>query len=347
MTEPQGRDASATQTPTVIVQVPRERAWSGWSVRILLALLGLSVMANISMYSSFQEYFKAQTPPVERYHSGSKTSRDKLVILSLDDTIMPPFTQRLIEQIEQAEKDDSVKGVLLSIDSPGGFVADSHQIYHRLGKLKEKKPVFVQMKRLCASGGYYIAMGAGPKAKLFAEPTTWTGSIGVIIPRYDVSELVSKLGVKSDPLKTGELKDALSPFHPLTEAEKKVWENILNQSFEQFLSVIDDNRDTLNREQLLKLATGQIFTAQDAKQNGMIDEIGYEEDSLKALALAASVNEPRIVTYHTPAGIADLLLGNAKASAAAANPMQPWQALIESSVPRAYYLCSWWPPLPQ
>lgn len=331
---------------TIVVQLPAPRPWSTWTTRILLALLGLSVLANISMYSSFQEYFQAQTPPAESYHSGSKTSRDKLVILSMTGTIMPPFTERLIKQIDKALEDDAVKGILLSIDSGGGFVADSHQIYARLKKLSEKKPVFVQMKRMAASGGYYIAMGAGTQGKIFAEPTTWTGSIGVIIPRYDVSELASKLGVASDPLKTGEFKDALSPFHPLTENEKKLWENILNQSFDQFLTVIDDNRDTLTMEQVRKLATGEVFTAKDAKQNGLIDEIGFEEEALAALQKQLVLADARVVTYHSQTGLIDLIVGSVQTRSAPAG-FEPWQMLLESSVPRAYYLCSWWPALPQ
>lgn len=332
--------------PTIVVQLPAPRRWSSWTTRVLMALLGLSVLANITMYGSFQEYFQAQTPPAESYHSGSKTSRDKIAILSMTGTIMPPFTERLIEQIDKALEDGAVKGVLLSIDSGGGFVADSHQIYARLKKLSEKKPLFVQMKRMAASGGYYIAMGAGTQGKIFAEPTTWTGSIGVIIPRYDVSELASKLGVASDPLKTGEFKDALSPFHPLTENEKKLWENILNQSFDQFLTVIDDNRDTLTMEQIRKLATGEVFTAKDAKQNGLIDEIGFEEEAIAALEKQLGLTEARVVTYHSQTGLIDLIVGSVQTRSAPAG-FDPWQMLLESSVPRAYYLCSWWPALPQ
>lgn len=336
---------AAGTVPPIVVQLAAPRTRSSWRTRVLLALLGLSILANISMYGSFQEYFAAQTPPTERYHSGSKTSRDKLVILSVTGTIMPPFTERLIEQIDKALKDDAVKGVLLSVDSGGGFVADSHQIYARLLKLSDKKPVFVQMKRMAASGGYYIAMGSGTKGKIFAEPTTWTGSIGVIIPRYDVSQLASKLGVASDPLKTGEFKDSLSPFKPLSDNEKKLWENILNQSFDQFLSVIDDNRDTLTMEQIRRLATGEVFTAKDAKQNGLIDEIGFEDDALAALQQQLGLKEARVVTYHAQTGLIDLFLGSVQTRSAPAG-CDAWQMLLESSVPRAYYLCSWWPALP-
>src|SRR6266576_4494251 len=117
------------------------------------------------------------------------------------------------------------------------------------------------MGSMAASGGYFVAMGAGTKAKIFAEPTTWTGSIGVIIPHYELTEVAQKIGFKAAPLKTGEFKDSLSPFRELTPRDKEVWDNILTQSFDLFLDVIDENRDTLTKPQVRELANGQIYTA--------------------------------------------------------------------------------------
>lgn len=330
-------------TPTVVVQSGTSVV-STWGLRLAILALGISVMANIGMFAAFRDYFVNVEPPQERFHSGDETASDKLVILTMSGTIMPPFTERLIKEIKQAREAKAVKGVLLVVDSPGGFVADSHQIYHEMKKLSEAKPVYVQMKRMAASGGYYISMGAGPKAKIFAEPTTWTGSIGVIIPRYDVSQLAEKYGVSSDPLKAGEFKDALSPLRPLTEREREVWNNILNQSFEMFVQVIDENREALNAEQIKALATGQIYTANDAKANGLVDSIGFEEDALEALKTAAGLTRARIVTYTHPTTLIDVLLsGQAKASSSS----DIFRAVMEASVPRAMFYCSWFPPLPE
>lgn len=336
--DPSGRPA----TPTIVIQSGAS-GWTVWGFRLAVFALGLSVMANIGMFAAFRDYFANVEPPIERFHSGEETASEKLVVLKVNGTIMPPFTERLIEQIKQAAKTESVKGVLLSVDSPGGFVADSHQIYHELLKLSEKKPVYVQMKRLAASGGYYISMGAGPKAKIYAEPTTWTGSIGVIIPRYDVTELAKKFGVDSAPLKTGEFKDALNPFRPLTDRERAVWENILNQSYEQFVDVIATNRPKLDTEKVKALATGQIFTAKDAKENGLVDEIGYEDDALAALKTATGLSTARVVTYEHPTTLMDVLLGSAQVKAEA----DPWRSFLEASVPRAMFYCSWLPPMPR
>jgi len=330
------------RSPTVVVQT-QASAVRTWAFRLLAFLLVLSIFFNIGLFAAYREYYVNTEPPIEKYHSGDRLSSDKIVILKMSGTIMPPFTERLIEQTKYAAKTDEVKGVLLEVDSPGGFVADSHQIYHELKKLSEKKPVFVQMKRLAASGGYYISMGAGPKAKIFAEPTTWTGSIGVIIPRYDVSKLAEKWGVDSAPLKTGEFKDSLSPFHPLSENERKLWENVMNQSFEQFIEVIDANRDKLTADQVKELATGQIYTARDALENGLIDEIGFEDDSLEKLKSQLGVSKVRVVTYEHQATLVDMLLGTSKMQ----SQVDPWKMLLEASVPRALYYCSWLPPLPE
>ena len=316
--------------------------WRRWSVRLLLAAFGTSVALNFGMYNAFREYFASSEPPLERFHSGEEMAADKIAILEVNGTIMPPFTERLIEQIERVGKDDTVKGALLVIDSPGGLVADSHEIYHRLKKLN--KPIFVQMKRLAASGGYYIAMGAGPKTRIFAEPTTWTGSIGVIVPRFDFSKLADKLGIHSDPLKTGEFKDALSPFRELSPNERKLWENILDQSYQKFIGVIDQNRDGLDAEGVKALATGQIFTADDALLNGLIDEIGYQDDAIKSLKELLNLKEARVIRYVVHQTLVEQILGS---SVQTKQSVDPWNALVDASVPRAMYLCSWWPSLPQ
>ncbi|MCA9070050.1 MAG: signal peptide peptidase SppA, partial [Planctomycetaceae bacterium] len=353
---PPKNDASKAPPPP-----PRKKP--RWGLRILIVLLALSVLANFVLYANFQEYFTAGNEPIEKFHSGNALASDKIAIIRVQGTIMPPMTERLIKQIKHTQEDGSVKGVLLTIDSPGGLVADSHQIYHELQKLvnDSKKPVYVAMKRLAASGGYYIAMGAGPEAKIFAEPTTWTGSIGVIIPRYDVSGLADDWHIKSVPLKTGKFKDALSPFRPLTDEERELWGEILNESFAKFLTVIDENRTTLtirktdaptagddpsvvpNQMELISektdvqektnLATGRIFTADQAIKAGLVDEIAFEEDALKQLQDKLELEDPRIVIYETPVSLWETLMGLGKAQ----EPEQKQQARLDASVPQAMY----------
>ena len=303
----------------------------------LYLMLTFSLLANFGMYSAYEQYFSDVDGATEQYHSGDREASAKIARINVSGTIMPPFTKHILEDIKKAKDDDKVKGVLLVVDSPGGLVSDSHEIYHRLTELRAKKPIVVSMKGMAASGGYYVSMGAGKEAKIFAEPVTWTGSIGVIIPHYDISKLASDFGVKVEPLKTGEFKDALSPFKPISDAEHKIWENVLNQSFETFLTIIDENRDTLDLDAARKIATGQIYTAKDAKQLGMIDEIGYEDDAVESLKKQLNLSEARVVHYHHAASLSEILTGSAEAR----DPRAMWKSLLETSVPRAMYYCSW------
>jgi protease-4 len=332
---------NAPPPQTIVIQQAPSR---GWIIRLLLLVLGLSLSLNFSQlvmsYLTAGSETSGGSPAIERFHSGETTAEDKIAILEISGTIMPPFTERFLDTIEQIENDDDVKGVVLLIDSPGGLVADSHQIYHRLEQLRERRtelPIYVSMSRMAASGGYYVAMGAGPEGKIYAEPTTWTGSIGVIIPRYDVSKLASDFGVRAEPLTTGPFKDSMSPFRELSAEERVLWEEIMDDSFQRFQQVIVDGRRNLDEVKVRELATGRIFTADQAKANGLIDEVGYLEDAIDALQAQLGLSEARVVKYEYPATLADLLLGSAQAR----QPVDPWRAIMESSVPRAMYFCGW------
>ncbi|HLQ47122.1 MAG TPA: ATP-dependent Clp protease proteolytic subunit, partial [Planctomycetaceae bacterium] len=137
-------------------------------MRLLIVALVFSLAYCVRLNSEYHEYFNSGRAPTERYHSGDKDARDKIAVIEVSGTIMPPFTGHVLDTIKRVKEDQHVKGVLLVIDSPGGLVADSHQIYEKLKKLRASKPIFVAMKRMAASGGVYIAMGAGETGRIFA-----------------------------------------------------------------------------------------------------------------------------------------------------------------------------------
>lgn len=318
--------------PTIIIQQPARRLL----IMFLLFVLAFSVMLNFGLLASFVDYSVGADQPREEFHDGDILAPDKIARISANFMIMNPYTDRIKKIIDHAADDDSVKGVLLVIDSPGGLVSDSHEIYHRIQELAKKKPVHVQMKGIAASGGYYIAMGAGPEATIYAEPTTWTGSIGVIIPRYNAKALAEKVGVKAESLATGPLKDTLNPLKEMTPRETDVWDAILEDSFGRFLSVIDESRPKLSMDQIRELATGQVYTASQALANGLVDEISFEEDSLAKLQTQLGLDKVKIVNYEFPPTFAEALLG------ATSPPPQihfdPLSKFLEASTPRAMYL---------
>lgn len=327
-------------TQTIIIQHAPRRRWFSW---LMVGLLGMSLVLNMGQLFALVFLFSGSesdpSAPIESHYSGDMLAGDKIALVDISGTIMPPFTERVLETLDTIEEDDDVKGVILVIDSPGGLVADSHQIYRRLQQLREKKqvPVYVSMTRMAASGGYYVAMGAGPEGKIYAEPTTWTGSIGVIIPRYNVSELATEYGVRSEPLTTGQFKDSLSPFREMTEEERVVWEEILDDAFQRFQEVILDGRGNLDAEQVQAVATGRIFTADQAKENGLIDEIGYLDEAIDALKDKLGIRKANVVRYEHPLSLSDLLFGSVEARQQA----DPLHQLLEAGVPRAMYYCGW------
>jgi len=193
---------------------------------------------------------------------------------------------------------------------------------------------------LAASGGYYIAMGIGPQGRIFAEPTTWTGSIGVIIPRYNATELVTKIGVKVEPLVTGPLKDTLNPFRDMTDRENQVWAAIMQDSFDRFISVIDEGRPELDDAGVRSLATGQIYTASQAMENHLVDELGYVEDAVAAIASQLQLKSFDAFEYRSTPGLVDLILGSQVSSP------DPLAEFLQAGVPKAMYYASWNPWVP-
>jgi len=334
---------SDASQPQIIVNVPPQASFlSSWFVRVLCSFLLLSVIVNFALISSQSSLTQLNSSSQEAFVSGDRDAKDRIAIIKLEGTIMPPFTGRILDMIESASEDDTIKGVLLSIDSPGGFVADSHQIYHRLKQLAEKKPIYVSMKRIAASGGVYAAMGIGETGKIFAEPTTWTGSIGVIIPRYDMTGLSEKFGVTSDSLTTGEFKDSLNPFRPLSDRDREVWGAIIDDSFDRFVAIVAEGRAGLDEASVReKLATGQIFTANQAVENGLIDAIAFEDEVIETMQTDLNIESMGVITYrYTPTPL-EILMGNIEAR----DPEVMWRKTLEATVPRALYYCSWLPVL--
>jgi protease-4 len=328
--------AQAPRGPLVVVQQAPRRRWRTW---LLFLVLLISVAFNLIFYSRYHTYLGLDEGVNERFHSGDLTALDKIALIYVEGTISPPFTGHIMKAIQQARTDDHVKGVVLVVDSPGGLVADSHEIYHELRKLDEEKhkPIYVSMRRLAASGGYYVAMGAGPEGLLFAEPTTWSGSIGVIIPHYDISGLADKLGVKEDSPKTGVYKDTLTMFRPVSQSDKELWKPILDESLDRFVHVIADSRKMLTDKQIHDLATGQIFTSTQAKDKKLIDKIGYLEDAIEALKSKLQLRQVRVVKYESSQSLLETILSG---RTPVSPPQSSLNVLLEAAAPRAYYLFS-------
>lgn len=208
-------------------------------------------------------------------------------------------TSLFLEKLEKAKNDSKVKAIVLRINTPGGTVAASDSMYHALMefKAKTKKPVVASMLDLAASGGYYLACGSD---KIIAQPSTVTGSIGTILQTVSFKGAMDKLGIRAEAIKSGELKDLGSPLHDLKEKERQVLSGIIDQLYEQFLEVILAGRDNLTMATLRPLADGRVYTAEQALQAGLIDQIGYPQDAIASAKEMAGLQKIRVVIYQRP-----------------------------------------------
>lgn len=212
-----------------------------------------------------------------------------------------------IKEIEGYADDNSIKAVILRVNSPGGGVAPSQEIYEEILKLKKKKKVIVSMGAVAASGGYYIA---APADKIIANAGTLTGSIGVIMEIPNVKGLMEKIGVEAQVIKSGRHKDIASVFKSLTAEEKQILQTVLDDVHDQFIEAVAVSRN-MDTEVVRKLSDGRIFTGRMAKEIGLVDELGNLQDAIKIAGEMAGIKgRPEVVYKKESFSIFDLLDGN-------------------------------------
>jgi len=216
---------------------------------------------------------------------GDLTARDKLALVRIEGVITE--SEDIVRQIKKYREDSSIKGIVLRIDSPGGAVGPSQEIYKEVLKTTEGKKVVASMGGLAASGGYYIASAAN---RIFANPGTITGSIGVIMAFSNFEELMKKLGLKTTVIKSGKFKDVGSPVRELTEEERKILQSVSDDIHGQFIEAVAKGRN-LKIESVKELADGRIFSGRQAKESGLIDELGTLEDAISYATKLAGIKE--------------------------------------------------------
>jgi len=230
---------------------------------------------------------------------GEKVALVHVVGVIIDST-------EVVKELKEYSKDSSVKAIVLRINSPGGGVAPSQEIYDEIVKIKEKKKVVASMGSVAASGGYYIA---APADKIVANAGTLTGSIGVIMEIPNVSGLMQKIGVNTQVVKSGKHKDIASVFKTLTPEEKKILQTVLDDVHDQFIEDVSEARG-MKPEDIRKLADGRIFTGRMAKEVGLVDELGNLQDAIMlAGELTGIEGEPEVIEKEDEFSFFDMLKG--------------------------------------
>ena len=268
--------------------------------------LGLLVIGGITLAGC--SGFLGYTPPQFKEVLLQGTGSDKMLLIDINGPIsnqplliqnvgiIPGMTARVRQELELAFNDNNIRGILLRIDSPGGTITDSDIIYHSLMEFKKAKKIKIvaAMEDLAASGAFYIAMAAD---EIYAHPTTVTGSIGVIMDHMDVADLLNKLGVRNDPVTSGKYKDISSQFRKMTDEERALLQGVVNAQYEKFIKVVQDGRPKMTQQQIRSIADGRIMTAEEAKDRGLIDGIGYLDDAYKRLTQLSGFPNNKLVRY--------------------------------------------------
>ncbi len=341
--------SNVSPQPTIVIR----QAGGGllWRVLAFLGWAGFGIVALFALgqFLAFTDYFDNSHGITEKYHSGAKFSQNKIAIIAIEG-IIADADGFVKGQIDSVREDENVKAIVLRIDSPGGTVTASDYMWHHLNKLREERklPLVVSMGGIAASGGYYVAMSVGDQGQsIYAEPTTTTGSIGVMFPHYDFSGLLQRFDVRDDSLVTHPRKEMASMTKPMSEDHRNLLQNYINESFARFKEVVQSGRPKFKQdpEALNKLATGEIFSATQAQKHGLVDEIGFLEDAIdRAIALAGlKEGDVRVVRYNRPSSLFDL--GMLAYAPVGQSPRGQIDALLDLSTPRAYYLASTMPPL--
>ncbi|MBU8905193.1 signal peptide peptidase SppA [Desertibacillus haloalkaliphilus] len=255
-------------------------------------------------------------------------------------SILDPVSYRhrsFLAKLDHAAEDSSVEGMIIRINSPGGGVVESDEIHNKIVEIKEEydKPIYVSMGSQAASGGYYIS---APADRIVANSATITGSLGVIMQSVNVAELAEEFGIKIETIKSGPYKDIMSPTREVRDEERQLLQAMVDEMQDQFVQVIADGRDNLSEERVRELADGRIYSGSQAKELGLIDELGSLEDTIELLREDIGLGQLDVVRYESALGFGQLFT----MSAAQFLPNQELfglkQLVKESNSPTLMYL---------
>ncbi len=230
--------------------------------------------------------------------------KERVALIRVEGPILEAKTT--IDELKGYAKDKSIKAIVLRVNSPGGGVVPAQEIYAEVKKATATKKVVVSMGSVAASGGYYIA---APASLIIANPGTITGSIGVIMEIPNFKGLFDKIGVKSEVIKSGRHKDMASVFRGIGDEERKIAQGVMDDVHEQFIQAVADGRK-MPVEQVRKIADGRIYSGNQAKKAGLVDELGDLEYAISVAAKMAGIKgEPEVVTRKEKNTLLELLKG--------------------------------------
>lgn len=288
------------------------RKTSAWKIIWMIFSL-MSVMANVVFFLIFMVIIvwvaAGQTSTFNEETIKESSAREKIAIVSLNGVIYDEQASTIEAQLKSIKKDKSIKAVIVQINSPGGTISASDRIHNEIKTFRDKThlPVIAFMQGVAASGGYYSAVAC---QKIIAEPTTITGSIGVISEYFVLQDLLEdKLGVLPVVVKSGQKKDWPSSYRqPSAEELKYIQDKLITPALARFINIVAEGRkDVLSLEEVTSLADGSIFEAPEAVNVKLIDSVGYLDDAIELVKTLAGLKNAKVIRYRKPFSFSDLL----------------------------------------
>jgi protease IV len=269
--------------------------WILGILAVLAILFGLFVLSLVSWVFS------------DESDDSISTSGEKIAIVELKEPIVS--SEDIVRQLKKYRENKSVRAIVLRVESPGGGVAASQEIYEEVKKTRDaNRPIVVSMGSVAASGGYYVSCGAN---KIVANPGTLTGSIGVIFQFMHFKQLMDKIGIDQTTFKTGKFKDSGSPFRKTTEEEKIYFNMLISDVYDQFVDVVAEERG-LDRKFVVKYADGRVFTGRQAYEYGFVDTLGTMEDAINIAAEMGGIKgKPNVIKEMKRKTLFERLVGEA------------------------------------
>lgn len=300
-----------------------------WFIGIVVAVICFAILVlAFSFYAVSTALFTFSSSDEEYEPSGF--SADAVGIIELNDVITQ--SDDIVRQLRKYQKNRSIKAIVLRINSPGGSVAPSQEMYDEVRKTRDAgKPVVVSMGSVAASGGYYISLGA---SKIVANPGTITGSIGVISQFMNVAPLMQKLGIEHRTIKSGKMKDAGSPFREMSEEEALYWQTTINNVYEQFVTAVAKER-RLTVDRVHELADGRVYTGEQAYSLGLVDSLGTYQTAISLAGTLGKIQgEPRIQKEYKRRPLLEQFVGNEVSEKVKSLPSLPThESILEYRLP--------------
>jgi len=282
----------------------------------------LSVFAFKGIKTDFTDYMAVSEQPFTEEVVKDGSELKKIVILDVDGVIQDTGEagsflqssgynhQDFMKKLNYLKEDDTVKGVIIRVNSPGGGVVESAEIHNKLVDIQKdsKKPVYISMGSMAASGGYYISTAA---KKIYASPETLTGSLGVIMEGYNYKGLADKYGVDFVTIKSGKYKDIMSPTREMTDEERQILQKMIDNSYEGFVKVISEGRH-MSMDEVKAIADGRVYDGRQAKEIKLIDDFGYLEDVIDQMKKQEKLKGAKVVRYSDDLGFSSLFKFQAK-----------------------------------